>query len=113
MTRALGIEPDVQADSWLQPIVKGDPCILCSDGLVDEVDDDDITSIVATNTDPQSCTKATRVHDSPRSSRGSSDGPIGMTTWSPAIQSWFAEEQKRITDHRIRGQPTVIVKEIR
>jgi len=58
VTRALGIEPDVQVDSWRLPIVEGDRYILCSDGLVDEVDDDDIADIVAAHTDPQACADA-------------------------------------------------------
>jgi len=58
VTRALGIEPDVQVDSWRLPIVEGDRYILCSDGLVDEVDDDDIADIVATHADPQACADA-------------------------------------------------------
>ena len=38
VTRALGIEPAVRVDSWTMPIVRGDRYVLCSDGLVDEVD---------------------------------------------------------------------------
>ena len=58
VTRALGIEPDVQVDSWRLPIVKGDRYILCSDGLVDEVDDDDIANIVTAHPNPQACADA-------------------------------------------------------
>jgi hypothetical protein len=53
VTRALGIEPSVRVDSWVLPVVRGDRFILCSDGLVDEVDDAQITSIIAAATDPQ------------------------------------------------------------
>ena len=42
VTRALGIEPDVRVDAWTLPIVRGDRFLLCSDGLVDEVADDEI-----------------------------------------------------------------------
>ena len=45
VTRALGIEPTVRVDTWLVPMVHGDRFILCSDGLVDEVHDDDIAAI--------------------------------------------------------------------
>ena len=44
VTRALGIEPTVRVDTWLVPMVHGDRFILCSDGLVDEVHDDDIAA---------------------------------------------------------------------
>jgi serine/threonine protein phosphatase PrpC len=53
VTRALGIEPTVRVDTWLVPMVHGDRFILCSDGLVDEVHDDDIAIIAIAATDPQ------------------------------------------------------------
>jgi len=46
VTRALGIEGDVSADSWTLPMLVGDRYVLCSDGLVDEVDDEQIASIL-------------------------------------------------------------------
>ena len=55
VTRALGIEPTVRVDTWLVPMVHGDRFILCSDGLVDEVHDDDILAIAADIADPQLC----------------------------------------------------------
>jgi serine/threonine protein phosphatase PrpC len=53
VTRALGIEPTVRVDTWLVPMVHGDRFILCSDGLVDEVHDDDIAAIAIAASDPQ------------------------------------------------------------
>lgn len=53
VTRALGIEGDVNADSWTLPMVIGDRYILCSDGLVDEVDDNHIELILRSCPDPQ------------------------------------------------------------
>ena len=53
VTRALGIEPSVRVDSWVLPIVRGDRFVICSDGLVDEVDDDEIRSIVQRHAKPQ------------------------------------------------------------
>jgi hypothetical protein len=53
VTRALGIEGDVNADSWVLPMVVGDRYVLCSDGLVDEVDDDEIATILRISVDPQ------------------------------------------------------------
>ena len=53
VTRALGIEPTVRVDTWVLPFVAGDRYVLCSDGLVDEVDDPDIISILLDNPDPQ------------------------------------------------------------
>ncbi len=53
VTRALGIEPTVRVDTWLVPMVHGDRFILCSDGLVDEVHDDEIAAIANATGDPQ------------------------------------------------------------
>jgi protein phosphatase len=53
VTRALGIDPTVRVDAWTLPVVRGDRFLLCSDGLVDEVRDDDIARVLTTITDPQ------------------------------------------------------------
>jgi PPM family protein phosphatase len=53
VTRALGIDPSVRVDAWTLPLVRGDRFLLCSDGLVDEVRDDDIVGVLQTVNDPQ------------------------------------------------------------
>jgi len=52
VTRALGIDAAVEVDTWTIPAVQGDRLMLCSDGLVDEVDDDDILDILSTASAP-------------------------------------------------------------
>jgi PPM family protein phosphatase len=42
VTRALGIEPDVEAEIHTYPAQSGDIYLICSDGLNDMVDDEDI-----------------------------------------------------------------------
>jgi hypothetical protein len=58
VTRALGIEPNVRVDTWVLPLVRGDRYVLCSDGLVDEVEDNQIAAILATNAHPQEAADA-------------------------------------------------------
>lgn len=58
ITRALGIEPSVRVDHWVLPLVCGDRFVLCSDGLVDEIDDDAIAELAATIDDPQQAAEA-------------------------------------------------------
>jgi protein phosphatase len=58
VTRALGIEPHVRVDTWVLPLVRGDRYVLCSDGLVDEVEDNQISAILATNAHPQAAADA-------------------------------------------------------
>ncbi len=58
VTRALGIEPNVKVDTWVVPLVRGDRYLLCSDGLVDEVDDDEIAQILSGHPQPQAAADA-------------------------------------------------------
>ena len=58
VTRALGIEPNVRVDTWVLPFVAGDRYVLCSDGLVDEVDDLEIAELLLTNPGPQAAAEA-------------------------------------------------------
>lgn len=58
VTRALGIEPTVKVDTWVLPLVKGDRYVLCSDGLVDEVEDSVIAQILAEHSQPQAAAEA-------------------------------------------------------
>jgi serine/threonine protein phosphatase PrpC len=52
ITRVIGIEPTVDVDAWLLRPVTGDRILLCSDGLVDEVSDEDIASVLQEVEDP-------------------------------------------------------------
>jgi protein phosphatase len=58
ITRALGIEPTVRVDTRVLPLVRGDRYVLCSDGLVDEVDDEEIERLAVEHADPQAAAQA-------------------------------------------------------
>lgn len=58
ITRALGIEPTVRVDTRVLPLVRGDRYVLCSDGLVDEVDDAEIERISNAHSEPQAAAEA-------------------------------------------------------
>src|SRR5947209_1526435 len=53
ITRALGLDPEVEVDSWELTPYKGDRLLLCSDGLTNEVSDDQIASTLRTVNDPE------------------------------------------------------------
>jgi protein phosphatase len=53
VTRAMGIDRSVQVDVFSHLVRTGDRLVLCSDGLVDEVPDVDITRILTEHSDPQ------------------------------------------------------------
>ncbi len=48
VTRALGVEPNVEVEIQEEPVQKGDYYVLCSDGLSDMVEDDDIHLTIST-----------------------------------------------------------------
>jgi protein phosphatase len=52
LTRAIGIQADVDVDLWEVLPVTGDRIVLCSDGLVREVTDDQIASVLRRLADP-------------------------------------------------------------
>jgi len=58
VTRVVGIEPSVAVDTWLVTPEPGDRYLICSDGLVDEVTDEDIARIITAAPDPQTAADA-------------------------------------------------------
>jgi protein phosphatase len=53
LTRALGVQPDVDVDVWQVVPEEGDRFLLCSDGLTNEVPIDQITEVLSDSRDPQ------------------------------------------------------------
>lgn len=52
LTRALGISSEVEVDRFLQPVEIGDRFLLCSDGLFNEVGEDEIVQILLDHPEP-------------------------------------------------------------
>ncbi|MCC6225505.1 MAG: Stp1/IreP family PP2C-type Ser/Thr phosphatase [Microthrixaceae bacterium] len=46
LTRALGIEPDIEVDLFSEPVLEGDRYLLCSDGLYNELHDDQVSAVL-------------------------------------------------------------------
>src|SRR5215210_1764076 len=53
ITRALGMDPQIQVDTWQLLPYAGDRLVLCSDGLTNEVPDDRIASTLRRISNPQ------------------------------------------------------------
>ena len=53
VTRALGIDPTIDVDLWEISLPSGGRILLCSDGLVDEVEESSIAEILADESDPE------------------------------------------------------------
>lgn len=58
LTRALGAGPDVRLDATARPVEPGDRLLLCSDGLFNEMADDELGSLVFTEGTPQAAADA-------------------------------------------------------
>ena len=58
VTRALGIEPDIDIDVYTLYVDPGDRLVLCSDGLTDMVRERDIERLVRSESDPQRAAEA-------------------------------------------------------
>ncbi len=58
LTRALGIEPDVEVDVWHVPPHVGDRILLCSDGLINELGDGQIAEVLGDHPDPDEAAHA-------------------------------------------------------
>jgi len=58
VTRALGIDRSVMVDVFTHFVRTGDRIVLCSDGLVDEVADNEITRVLGQHSDPQETAEA-------------------------------------------------------
>lgn len=52
LTRAIGIEPEVDVDSWTLELQAADRYLLCSDGLINELSDDQVQATLRRLADP-------------------------------------------------------------
>jgi protein phosphatase len=69
ITRALGMEPQIEVDSWEITPFAGDRILLCSDGLTNELSDERIASTLRQLADPQEA-----AHDLVRQARAAGGG---------------------------------------
>jgi protein phosphatase len=58
VTRSIGTEPPPQVDVWVLPQTPGERFIICSDGLVAELQDGQLQAILTASTDPESAARA-------------------------------------------------------
>jgi serine/threonine protein phosphatase PrpC len=70
LTRALGVGPDVETDMWELQLRTGDRLLLCSDGLSNELDMEEMAGVLAEEPDP---TEAARQLVDAANSHGGSD----------------------------------------
>lgn len=57
ITKALGLEMEIDLDFFREKIEPGDAVLLCSDGLTNEIDDEGIRSLICQDNDPDKIVK--------------------------------------------------------
>ncbi|HVB94636.1 MAG TPA: Stp1/IreP family PP2C-type Ser/Thr phosphatase [Acidimicrobiales bacterium] len=66
LTRALGVSPDVDVDVWRIRPIRGERFLLCSDGLTNELGNNQLIEVLSTVADPQAAAdllvRAARTH---------------------------------------------------
>lgn len=62
ITRAVGTGAHVDVDFWMLPVRAGERLLLCTDGLVGELEDAQIAEVLAAEPDPQAAASALVAH---------------------------------------------------
>lgn len=63
ITRALGRQPEVEVSTWPRPLPlrAGDGFVVCSDGLYDQIEDNEICDVVRARSAASACTELVRI----------------------------------------------------
>jgi len=63
ITRALGRQAEIEVDTWPQPLAlqSGDTFLLCSDGLCDAMEDDEIYATISGRSAREACEELVRL----------------------------------------------------
>jgi serine/threonine protein phosphatase PrpC len=63
ITRALGRQPKVEVSTWPEPLAvrAGDGFLLCSDGLFDQIEDDELSAVVQPRSAASACEELVRI----------------------------------------------------
>ena len=85
VTRALGIDRSVLVDTFVIDTMPGDRFVLCSDGLVDEIDDVAIAGIAQSTEDPSSC--ASRLVSAAKTAGGRDNITVVVVDFQPSSVS--------------------------
>jgi protein phosphatase len=79
ITRAIGVEPTIQVDLFNLDLIKGDKLLLCSDGLVRVVEDNEIFNVVSSSSIEEATSQLINLANS-------RDGPDNITVCLVSIE---------------------------
>ncbi len=95
ITRALGRQPKVEVATWAQPlpVQAGDGFVLCSDGLCDQIEDDELNAVVAPRTAADACEELVRL----AKERGGADNiTVAVVRLLPALNRPMSRPTRRL-----------------
>ena len=101
VTRALGIEEEIEVDTSEQSAVVGDRYLACSDGLVDELDDTEILDVLTASPDPQEAADELTRRANAAGGRDNvsviivdlvDDDTVGDETAAAAVGGWLGDD---------------------
>jgi protein phosphatase len=101
ITRAIGQRPDVEVDTFRQPVLKDDILVLCSDGLYGQVSADEITLAVSKVPLDDACTRLVKLAND----RG---GPDNITIVAVQVTelTFRSEAPTGTGQHAVQREPT-------
>jgi PPM family protein phosphatase len=107
ITRALGRQPHVEVAIWPQPmpVQAGDAFLLCSDGLCDVLEDEEINSVASAHTAADACEELVRL----AKSRNAPDNiTVAIVKLLPTMkaQGTAAEQEPALSEHTNGSRPT-------
>jgi PPM family protein phosphatase len=98
--RALGSHPEVEVSVWAEPfpVSPGDSFLLCSDGLYDLVEDEEIREVVVNNDPSPACQ---RLVDLAKERGGHDNITVGIVSLKPLLDG----TPKPVRETRVREAP--------
>jgi PPM family protein phosphatase len=98
ITRALGLEPDVEVDTWTYPARAGDVILLCSDGLTSMISEERVRDILESN--PNLDAVADTLINEANEAGGATTSP-----WSCRASRSSTQMTRRPTERQWSGSP--------
>ena len=100
ITRALGIEPEVEVDTWSYPMRAGDVVLLCSDGLTSMISEPQIAAVLAEQPDLE------RAGDRLIAEANEAGGRDNITVVLFRLEDVDAESSQAAADRAVDGRST-------
>ena len=109
LTRAVGVEPEVQIDDWILELTGNDRFLLCTDGLTNELDASEIAELLESDQHPSEVARALVRQANDRGGRDNSTALVvdvdieGVPAQTAAAAEPIAEDEGTESTSKRRG----------